>query len=439
MNNYLLESTLSLIILLVVYHFFIEKEKMHYFKRFYLLFVIAYSLLAPLFTFTIENDLNASTIPMLPFSKMMTNQEIATKPIAFFGPQLLVLVYLFVVAALLFRFVKNILRMFQLIRSNKKVMYENSTLVLMHQETIPHSFLNYIFLNKTAFEQGKIENEILDHEMTHVRQKHTWDILMIEVLKIIFWFNPIFILYKKSIQLNHEFLADEAVNKKYQNPSFYQLLLLNANENKKDYLASNLNYLLTKKRFIMMTKSQNTSMIWIKKLGLIPLFSFLTYFLCVDLMAQEQSNVVQSPKMEFPNDALNAYYANTKVIFKNKQGKVVLEKKYTELSEQEKMKIPPPPPRPVRITLSEKLFSEFKNSEKFAVWVDGVHVKNTQLNNYRASDFVFYTNSHVFKNARSKKFPQENQVHLYSEKSFVESFENNEAANGTFIVELVSE
>lgn len=439
MNSYLLESTFSLIILLVMYHFFIENEKMHHFKRFYLLFAIAYSLLAPLFTFTIENDLDASSIPVLPFSKMIINQEITSKPIDFLGPQLLLIVYMFIVAVLLFRFVKNILRMFKLIQSNEKVMCQNSTLVLMHQETIPHSFLNYIFLNKTAFEQGKIENEILDHEMTHVHQKHTWDILMIEVLKIIFWFNPMFILYKKSMQLNHEFLADEAVIKKHQNPSFYQLLLLNANENKKDYLASNLNYLLTKKRFFMMTQSQNTPMIWIKKLGLIPLFSFLTYFLCADSMAQEKSNVVQSPKVEFPNDALNAYYANTKVIFKNKQGKVVLEKNYTDLTEQEKMKIPPPPPRPTRITLTEKQFNDFKNSEKYAVWVDGVHVKNIQLDNYRASDFVFFSNSHVYKNARSKKFPQENQVHLYSEKSFVENFENNEPANGTFILELASE
>jgi hypothetical protein len=214
---------------------------------------------------------------------------------------------------------------------------------------------------------------------------------------------------------------------------------LNANENKKDYLASNLNYLLTKKRFIMMTQSQNTSMIWIKKLGLIPLFSFLTYFLCADSMAQEKSNVVQSPKVEFPNDALNAYYANMKVIFKNKQGKVVLEKNYTDLTEQEKMRIPPPPPRPKRIALTEKQFNDFKNSEKYAVWVDDVHVKNTQLNNYRASDFVFFSNSHVYKNARSKKFPQENQVHLYSEKSFVENFENNEPANGTFVLEMASE
>ena len=151
---------------------------------------------------------------------------------------------------------RNILKIISKINSNTKIDYKNAKLVLLKEKVLPHTFLNYIFINEIDYNNRKIEEELFSHELTHVTQKHTFDILFIEILKTIFWFNPIFIFYKKAIQLNHEFLADEKVVKLYNNIPFYQNLFLSkANENQPFYLASNLNYLLTKKRLIMMTKT----------------------------------------------------------------------------------------------------------------------------------------------------------------------------------------
>ena len=108
------------------------------------------------------------------------------------------------------------------------------------------------------------------HELVHVNQKHTIDILFIEVLKVFFWFNPLFIFYKKAIQLNHEFLADEEIVKTYNNVPFYQNLLLQKGIGTQTiYLASNLNYLVTKKRLIMMTKSTSQTIATIKKIAIL--------------------------------------------------------------------------------------------------------------------------------------------------------------------------
>ncbi len=166
-------------------------------------------------------------------------------------------------------------------KSNTPIDYKNAKLILLTEKTLPHTFLNTIFINETEYNNRKIEAELYTHELTHVTQKHTLDILFIEILKTIFWFNPIFIFYKKAIQLNHEFLADEKVVTSYNNVPFYQSLLLSkANENQTFYLASNLNYLITKKRLIMMTKTTSKTKSLLKKAMLIPIVTALL-FLCV--------------------------------------------------------------------------------------------------------------------------------------------------------------
>ena len=93
------------------------------------------------------------------------------------------------------------------------------------------------------------------HEQAHASQKHTADILFIEVLKVVFWFNPLFYLYKKEIKLNHEFLADRAVLKKGLDASVYKELLLSFSSNQNNLsLVNAINYSSIKKRFTVMKK-----------------------------------------------------------------------------------------------------------------------------------------------------------------------------------------
>jgi hypothetical protein len=186
-------------------------------------------------------------------------------------PILLWSIYGLVTTLFIIRFLSNLLKIISKIKSNKRVDYKNATLVLLKEKVLPHTFLNYIFINEIDFNNQKIEAELFSHELTHVTQNHTFDVLFIEILKTIFWFNPIYIFYKKAIQLNHEFLADEIVVNSYNNIPFYQNLLLSkANDNRPLYLTSNLNYLLTKKRLIMMTKTKSQTKSVLKQILLIP-------------------------------------------------------------------------------------------------------------------------------------------------------------------------
>jgi hypothetical protein len=186
-------------------------------------------------------------------------------------------------------------------------------LILVEEKTLPHTFLSSIFINFEDYNNRNIEDELYTHELVHVNQKHTLDILFIEFLKVIFWFNPLLIFYKKAIQLNHEFLADEEIVKTYNNVPFYQnLLLQKGSGNKTIYLASNMNYSVTKKRLIMMTKSTSQKIAVLKKIAIIPILAGLIYFFCVEVVAQEKIINVNSQEK------------NTEITNKDKRARGIL-------------------------------------------------------------------------------------------------------------------
>ncbi len=199
---------------------------------------------------------------------------------------------------LLIRFGKNIWKLIAKSKYNTNVKYKNANLILVEEKTLPHTFLNSIFINFDDYNNRNIEDELYTHELVHVTQKHTLDILFIEFLKVVFWFNPIFIFYKKAIQLNHEFLADEEIVKTYNNVPFYQNLLLQKGSGQQTiYLASNLNYLVTKKRLIMMTKSTSQKIAVLKKIAIVPILSLLVFSLCFKTIAQEKVIDIDSKKV----------------------------------------------------------------------------------------------------------------------------------------------
>lgn len=288
MIQYLLTSTIAATILLVVYQLFLEKEKMHRFNRFYLLISLLFSLLIPFISIEIIEEITTPVAAPIPMSFSGGTMVIAEET-NYLG-QILWGIYVLVTAFLVFRFIRNIVAFYQLKKNSSTLSFQNATLVLLQEPVLPHTFMNSIFINEAEYQERKIEKELFAHEMTHVNQKHTLDVLFIELIKTIFWFNPLFILYKKAIQLNHEFLADEKVVQSYKNIPFYQSLLLSkASCNPPLYLASNLNFQVTKKRFLMMSRNSSKRIILGKQLALLPIFTALFCYFCIDSVAQVQT------------------------------------------------------------------------------------------------------------------------------------------------------
>ncbi len=433
---YLLKSTLCLLLLLAIYQLFLEREKMHQFNRYYLLGSILFAFLVPLYTiYTKATALVFETYPIQNLA--LETIEISAKNTATssFDYQFYALLfYVLVAVVLLFRFGRNLHKIIQKIRKNTHVSYQKATLVLVDDAILPHTFLHYIFINKKEYENGAIETELFTHELTHVTQKHTIDVLILELLQVFFWFNPLFIFIKKAIKLNHEFLADTKVIASHKNISEYQTLLINkAAWNNTYYLASNLNYSLTKKRLLMMTTQKSRRKILLKKLALVPLLAGFVFLFANRVEAQETLTITKDKKtvptfQDKTEEELYMEYVNKNVhiTFTDKNGKKNI-KHFNEMTDKEKESI-----KPLYISKIQKKnvptktqLNNWKNTSKYAIWIDGKVVKNTVLNHYKNTDFSNFFDSFVHKNARTKRFPQTHQVYLNTNAYFKKKNEEN--------------
>ncbi len=435
---YILKSTFCLVLLLGLYHIFLEKEKMHQFNRFYLLGSIVFSFLVPTFTITVAptETLTPIASKSVDFTAVPMNTTEITTATPFDYTPYFYGAYLIISSILLLFLFQKIIKILKKVKYNKNVNYFSATVVLLKERIIPYTFLHYIFINKHSYQTDSVEQQILTHELAHVNQKHSIDVLFIEILQTLFWFNPIFRLYKKAIQLNHEFLADDAVIKSHKNITEYQHVLLNTTaQHNNIYLASNLNYSLTKKRLLMMTTPSSKTKILLKKLLVFPLVAGFIFAFAERVEAQEKKSKpqiieVQQNKKGISKKEMRHYNL---LMSRAKKAKVFMQKDIIEMqnlyrkmsaSQQNSVDdifkvVPPPPP----ISYKKKVpttpqFNAWKNQSNYAVWIDGKVVSNATLNNYKNTDFSYYTASSVTKTARSKRFPQPYQIHLHTNSSF---------------------
>jgi bla regulator protein blaR1 len=276
---YLLKSAACLAILLAFYTFFMEKENMHTLKRFYLLGALVAALTIPFVTFVEYVEIVPTELAIMEVIEIpaVTGYVQEQTPIDYL-PIILWGVYLLGALLYGFKFVRNLAVIIQRIRKNPKYRVHHIYNVLLSESVVPHTFLSYIFLNKHKFEARQIPKEVLLHEETHAKQKHSWDVLFIEFLQIIFWFNPLIHLAKKAIKLNHEFLADRAVlDQGIASASYQNTLLEFSSSSLHPQLANAINYSSIKKRFTVMKTQTSKKTILLRSLLLLPLLALLLY------------------------------------------------------------------------------------------------------------------------------------------------------------------
>ncbi|UNY99405.1 M56 family metallopeptidase [Zhouia spongiae] len=273
---YILKSGACLAILLLFYKFLLEREGCHSFKRFFLLASLVSSLLIPLITFKEYIDINDTASPFIMESVDSGHDIIAEETI---NPMPVFLWSIYIIGVLVFyiRFSIRIKGIIERINQNQLYHHSAYTNVLLNEKITPHTFLKYIFLNKKAYEQQEIPKEVLIHEEAHARQHHSYDIIFLEVLQIVMWFNPLIYFTKQLVRLNHEFLADREVLKQGVHSSLYQETILAFSSNTRySNLSSAINYSSIKKRFTVM-KTQTSRFTRLKSALLLPLLAVLIY------------------------------------------------------------------------------------------------------------------------------------------------------------------
>ena len=257
--NYLFESAFMLGLLTAFYWLVLHRETSFKFNRFYLLFSLTTATIVPLLTFSFSlgaGEVNGEVYVgnMLSAVSVYAQQTKETL-VPLITKSAFKWLYLVGFMGLLVRLIIGFVRLGGLAGKVKLVHFNGYKVADLPGQFNPFSFFNVIFINQSRYSEEEIE-QIMIHELTHVRLKHSWDVLLLEFLLIVQWFNPFAWLLRSLLKELHEFQADKQVLDQGYSAKSYKALLLFQATGARLLPVNNFNQSLTKKRFTMMKKDK---------------------------------------------------------------------------------------------------------------------------------------------------------------------------------------
>jgi hypothetical protein len=293
MNNdileYVLRSSISMMIFYLLYWLFLKKEKTFRFNRYYLLSSIALSYMIPFVNFSnIFSRKVTAVLPGMVVQNLIIRENIIpvntansvafqTTAQSFNFADLIPYIYFIILMLLLIRFILGMIKLFFMYKRGRGINMGDYTLVYTKDNIAPFSFFKYIFLNEDSIENKDL-NQIIAHEYIHVKQNHTIDMLFVNILTAVQWFNPFIWMLKKSLRETHEFLADEKVIAQgFDSASYSELLIKQIAGVKAMDFANYFNHLLIKKRLIMLKKLKPGRLMLVRVIMLVPITIIMVF------------------------------------------------------------------------------------------------------------------------------------------------------------------
>jgi N-acetylmuramoyl-L-alanine amidase len=277
---YLLQVIVSSGILYLYYHAFLRNKRFHQYNRFYLLGSVVMSILIPFLHIPVHftQEETTSSVVVRTLTILSSPQDAMLDNTGLINPQVnssvhtIDLVYCFyaLIAGLaLVRIIIGLLRIKRLGSGNPVEKLGNIKFVNTNDSQAPFSFFNWLFWNRDIELKSEKGEQVFRHELFHIRQKHSLDIVFLEIASMIFWINPFFHLIKKETRAIHEFLADQYALDKGGQWNYAETLLMHALQTKHS-LVNPFFHNQIKRRIAMITNPQKTSYQYLRKLLVLP-------------------------------------------------------------------------------------------------------------------------------------------------------------------------
>ncbi|WP_431165142.1 M23/M56 family metallopeptidase [Tenacibaculum halocynthiae] len=315
MNNllvYLIQVTSVFSVLYFVYILFFNRLTFHTINRRILILLLPVSILLPILS-NLFPVLSSKIIEVPLFEYIVNSQnhqvfdsnqkELASSFLNF--NSVLIIIYFLIVIVYLIRILVNTKSIFNL--KNKSIIQKEGGYKIAFAD-VPEifSYFKWIFIPKKEFK--KYNQQIVEHEIIHIKLKHSWDVILSELYLSFFWFNPLLYFYRKSLKSIHEFQADKGVLEKGIKTSQYmELLLQSLKIQKPNNLYNYFNQPILKKRITMMTKPKSKNLSKLTYIVLFPVFTILTLAFTKPSSTNDSfiktiniSNLVSSPPSLFP-------------------------------------------------------------------------------------------------------------------------------------------
>ena len=273
---YILKTSICLTGFYLFYRLLLSKETFHRFNRVALLGILLLSLLIPFCEITVpkESEVQQTLVTIeqiLTLADHVPQTEVQALPSSMpLWLPVLLCIYLLGILFFLGRNLYSLFHMLRLLHGGRQEKLEKGITLIIHDKNIaPFSWMKYVVISEKDLQENS--KEILIHEMAHVHNRHSIDLLISDICIIFQWFTPASWLLKQELQNIHEYEADETVIRQGVNAKQYQLLLIKKAVGTRLYsMANSFNHSKLKKRITMMLKEKSSPWARLKYLYVLP-------------------------------------------------------------------------------------------------------------------------------------------------------------------------
>jgi TonB family protein len=313
--NYFIEANLALCLFLLLYVILLKNETNFTFKRLSLLSGLAASIIFPAFHIT-SNALSLPSVEdalattLLPEFVVVGNGSAGdSSSNSFQGSEWVTIIYATGVVIFLGLFTIRLLKLLAVIFKWRRASNGPLRIVESEENMPPFSFFNFIFIGQAHRLTAREKDQIIAHESVHVKQLHSLDVLITNVIQIFFWFNPVVGIYKNILTQLHEFEADARSVKDEEVGDYCSLLARVALSSADLRIANHFSSSLTLKRIQMMRKVKLKIQIWKVATMILIIPAFFVLLSCQDQIAGEVSDIASNSTMalDLPADVQRQY------------------------------------------------------------------------------------------------------------------------------------
>ena len=326
---YLLKSMILSGLFFGYYTLFLKNTIYHAYNRFYLLASMALSLVTPFFKlsmFTVSEEQAAGAKQVLIYLTQLPASQAQEESIAW---EILVIIG---ISALFVGYLAySILKVFRLKAVSAKKQMGDFTFIETDLDEAPFSFFSNLFWKKSISMEDESGRKILQHELAHIREKHSWDRLFSQLICSIFWMNPFNWIMQKELQNIHEFIADRDAVGTGEVDAFAKMLLQTYYGNHFLNPSHSFYYSSIKRRIIMLTTSNTPKYAYLRKVAVLPLVAITLVLFSIQLSAQKPK-----PKKEVATQYTVTMRPDSTTFSDPKTGKKVFSVATRDM--------PPPPP-----------------------------------------------------------------------------------------------
>ncbi|MHA8096973.1 M56 family metallopeptidase [Aquirufa antheringensis] len=326
---YLLKSMILSGIFFGYYTLFLKNTIYHAYNRFYLLASMALSLVIPFFklsSFTVSEEQAAGAKQVLIYLTQLPAAQVQQESISWE-----ILVIMGISALFVGYLAYSILKVFRLKAVSAKKQMGDFTFIETDLDEAPFSFFSNLFWKKSISMEDESGRKILQHELAHIREKHSWDRLFSQLICSIFWMNPFNWIMQKELQNIHEFIADRDAVGTGEVDAFAKMLLQTYYGNHFLNPSHSFYYSSIKRRIIMLTTSNTPKYAYLRKVAVLPLVAISLVLFSIQLSAQKPK-----PKKELATQYTVTMRPDSTTFSDPKTGKKVFSVATRDM--------PPPPP-----------------------------------------------------------------------------------------------